>query len=125
MYKFTGILFRFADDQGTMWRDIGQRIPTFLQQSGFVDIRHNPRATVCGTWAGEHGIEGKENMLGIIRGLKTPMLKAGGYGVVASEAEFDDMVEALGKEFDAMPGSQIVWSMFMAQKPFDIVESKA
>lgn len=125
MSKFTELLFKLGDDQGTMWRDIGQRMPYFLESSGFVNIRHNPRATVCGAWAGEHGIAGKENMLGIVRGLKVPMLKAGGYGIVTSEAEFDVMVEELGKEFDAMPGSQVVFTMYTAQKPVDLVRAKA
>lgn len=115
--KLTELLFRLAEDQGTMWRDIAQRIPTFLEQSGFINVRRNPRAIVCGAWAGQHGIDGKENMLGVIRGLKSPMLKGGGYGVVASEAEFDALVEQMEKEYDDIPGSQTIWTMFLAQKP--------
>ncbi|KXN83905.1 hypothetical protein AN958_00985 [Leucoagaricus sp. SymC.cos] len=123
--KVTELIYKLADDQGTLWRDVCQRIPIFLQQTGFVNIRRNSRATVCGDWAGEHGIEGKENLLAVVRGLKIPISKAGGYGVVSSEVEFDDLVTALGKEYDNTPGSQMVWTMFTAQKPFDIGNAEA
>ncbi|KAJ3564974.1 hypothetical protein NP233_g7937 [Leucocoprinus birnbaumii] len=125
MNKISELLLKISDDQGTMWCEIGQRIPSFLERSGFVNIRHNPRATVCGAWAGEHGVAGRDNMLGVFRGLKSPVLNAGGYGVVTSEVEFDSIIEELGKEYDARPGSQVVWTLYTAQKPLDIVKAKA
>ncbi|KAF9455050.1 S-adenosyl-L-methionine-dependent methyltransferase [Macrolepiota fuliginosa MF-IS2] len=116
--RFTDLLFALSDDRGTLWRDISQRIPTLLNQSSFVNVHRLSRATVCGDWAGQHGIDGKENMLAVVRSLKIPILQGGGYGMVTSEAEYDELVEQINREYDTIPGSQIVWTMFVAQKPF-------
>lgn len=122
--KHLELLYRFSNDQGTMWRDITSRIPDFLQQSGFVDLHQDTRSTPLGAWAGQDGIDGKENLLTIMRGIKTPILKGGGYGIVGSEAEYDELVEEVSGELDDTPGSKTLWTMFWAQKPVERTEYK-
>jgi len=115
--KHLETLYRLADKQGTMWRNITKRIPGFLKESGFINLRQDVRKTPLGAWAGQDGVDGKENLLGLMHGLKTPMLTSGGLGLVNSEAEYDQLVEEASEEFDSTQGSATTWVMFWAHKP--------
>lgn len=122
--KHREVLYRHSDRQETMWRNVTKRIPDFLKQSGFINLHRDARATPLGVWAGRDGIDARENVLSIFRGLKTPILKGGGYGIINSEAEYDSLLEGIREEFDHTPGSEAVWVMFWAQKPKEFVQSK-
>lgn len=115
--RFQELLYKSSDARGTMGRDITKRLPVFLEQGGFINLHQDARQTPLGAWAGQDGIDGRDNMLEVIRGLKTPMLKAGGFGIVGSEAEYDELVEQIQRELDDTPGCGWAWVMFWAQKP--------
>ncbi|XP_006458605.1 hypothetical protein AGABI2DRAFT_176878 [Agaricus bisporus var. bisporus H97] len=115
--KHWDLLCKFSHDVGIMYRDLTTKLPEFLKQSGFVDIHEDTRGTPLGTWANQDGIDAKDNLLGVLRGLKTPILKGGGYGVVESEVEYDELLKEIEKEMDATPGSTALWTMFWARKP--------
>jgi hypothetical protein len=117
--KHTDMLYKWSDDIGIMYRDIAIQIPKFLEQSGFVDIHENTRGYPMGVWAGQDGVDGKENTLGVLKGHKTPILRGGGYGVVESEVEYDELLDEIGREMDVTPGSTAVWTMFWARKPIE------
>jgi hypothetical protein len=117
--KHTDMLYKWSDDIGIMYRDLTIQIPKFLKRSGFVDIHQDTRGTPMGVWAGQDGVEGKENTLGVLRGLKTPILRGGGYGVVESECKYDELLDEIGREMDVTPGSTALWTMFWARKPFE------
>jgi SAM-dependent methyltransferase len=117
--KHLDLIYRFSDDIGIMYRDITKQLPNFLKRSGFVDIHQDTRSTPLGIWANQYGVDGKENVLGVLRGLKTPILRGGGYGVVQSEDEYDELLEEISKEIDMTPGSTALWTMFWARKPFE------
>jgi hypothetical protein len=102
-----------------MHRDITIQLPDFLKQSGFFDIHENTRGTPLGAWANQDGIDGKKNLLGVVRWLKAPVLRGGGYGVIWSEVEYDELEEEISKEVDVTPGSTALWTMFWARKPFE------
>ncbi|KAF9455049.1 S-adenosyl-L-methionine-dependent methyltransferase [Macrolepiota fuliginosa MF-IS2] len=119
--KHRELLYRHSDRQGTMWRNIAKCMPDFLKQSGFVNLHQDVRKTPLGVWAGRDGIDARDNVLSLLRGLKTPILKGGGYGVVESESEYDGLVAEIQEEIDHTPGSEAVWSMFWAQKPEECV----
>lgn len=122
--KHREMVYRLSDEQGTMWRDIAKQIPGFLKQSGFINLHYDSRKTPFGAWAGKDGIDGRENLLELMRGLKTPILKGGGYGIIKTEAEYDELVEEIRNEMDNIPGSGTVWTMFWAQKPEGLAQSK-
>lgn len=50
------------------------------------------------------------------RSLKTPVLNAGGLGVVSSEAEFDELMEELERECESTEGCGVEFTYFVARK---------
>ncbi|KAF7777622.1 hypothetical protein Agabi119p4_3694 [Agaricus bisporus var. burnettii] len=116
--KHRDILSKLSDDLGMMFSDIAIKLPDFLKQSGFVDIHEDTFGTPLGAWANRDGIDGKENLLSLFQAFKTPILRGGGYGVIRSEAEYDELLEEIEKEVDMTPGSTTLWTMFWARKPF-------
>lgn len=115
--KHFEMIYRLSDIQGTMWRNITKRLPDFLKESGFINLHQDPRRTPVGAWAGKDGVVGKKNLLGALRGMKAPILKNGGLGLVSSEAEYDKLLEEVSEESEAIEGSGLTWVMFWAQKP--------
>ncbi|EKM83130.1 hypothetical protein AGABI1DRAFT_53852 [Agaricus bisporus var. burnettii JB137-S8] len=115
--KQLDLFYRFSDDIGMMHRDITIRLPDFLKQSDFVNVHEDTRGSPLGAWANQDGIDGKNNLMGVLRFLRAPVLRGGGYGIIESEAEYDELVEEISKELDMTPGSEAVWTMFWAQKP--------
>ncbi|KAF7777839.1 hypothetical protein Agabi119p4_3911 [Agaricus bisporus var. burnettii] len=115
--KYWDLLCKFGDDAGLMFRDLAIKLPDFLKQSGFVDIHEDTFGTPLGAWANRDGVDGKDDILGILQGFKTPILRGGGYGVVGSEAEYDGLIEEIEKEVDVTYGSTALWTTFWARKP--------
>ncbi|KAJ7219565.1 S-adenosyl-L-methionine-dependent methyltransferase [Mycena pura] len=92
-------------------------MPQMLEDAGFVDIHSVSRFQRMGRWAGESGAVQKRNHIEIFRGMKTPVLQAGGFGYVFSEAEYDALVDGLDQEWDEVPGTQKEMFMLWARKP--------
>jgi hypothetical protein len=115
--KHLDLFYKLSDDLGMMHRDIAIQLPDFLEQSGFIDIHQDTRGTPLGAWANQDGVDGKKNLLGVVRWLKAPVLRGGGYGVVRSDAEYDELAEEIAKEVDVTRGSMALWTMFWARKP--------
>ncbi|KAJ7047079.1 S-adenosyl-L-methionine-dependent methyltransferase [Mycena alexandri] len=88
-----------------------------LTQAGFVDIRTESRFEEMGKWAGEVGVANRMVQVEMFRGLKTPVLQAGGFGYVSSEAEYEALLQGLQKEWDEIPGSKKEVIIFWARKP--------
>lgn len=96
--------------------DCSTYITNMLLQTGFVNVRIEERSIPLGKWAGEQGVNGANNFIGVFRGMKTPILKAGGLGFVRSEVEFDRLLDAVEREWDETPGAEIRFNIFYAQK---------
>ncbi|KAJ6548614.1 S-adenosyl-L-methionine-dependent methyltransferase [Mycena capillaripes] len=92
-------------------------MPAMLEDAGFVDIHRESRMKHIGKWAGTTGVSNKVNHVAVLRGIKTPILNAGGYGYVSSEAEYDALLEGLEKEWDEVPGTEKEFIIFWAKKP--------
>ncbi|KAJ7574879.1 S-adenosyl-L-methionine-dependent methyltransferase [Mycena floridula] len=92
-------------------------IPDMLAQAGFVDIHIEGRVPCMGKWAGEQGIQNRDNHIGIFRGQKTPILEAGGFGFISTEVEYDELVAGMEKEWDEVPGTSQAFYIFWARKP--------
>ncbi|KAF7322474.1 hypothetical protein HMN09_00025800 [Mycena chlorophos] len=108
--------------QRNLHAECARDMPRLLANAGFVDIRQESREIRVGKWAGENGVAMKKNYLQVLQGMKTPILQAGGFGIVSSEAEFEALVEGLGHEWE-VPRVEKDFEFFVywAQKP-DLVE---
>ncbi|KAJ6457964.1 S-adenosyl-L-methionine-dependent methyltransferase [Mycena sanguinolenta] len=73
--------------------DCAAHMQEMLEEAGFVDIQVEERVQCIGKWAGEDGVANAINHSGVFRGVKTPILAAGGYGKIATEAEYDPLIE--------------------------------
>jgi hypothetical protein len=56
--------------------------------------------------------------------MKTPILQAGGYGVVQSEKEFDDLLDAVEAEWEQTPDAYMEFFVFTARKPEELEEQQ-
>ena len=97
--------------------DCVDRIPALLESAGFVDIRTHRRSISLGAWAGKWGCDARDNYIGVFRGMKTPILKAGGLGLIKTEDEFDNLIDNVKNEWDETSGSALDFYIFTAQKP--------
>ena len=70
-----------------------------------------------GESAGESGREARTNFTDVVSIFKTLMLNAGGFGIVATEDEFDQNVMKMEEEWKQSDGVVEVF-IFCAQKPF-------
>ncbi|KAJ6525726.1 S-adenosyl-L-methionine-dependent methyltransferase [Mycena capillaripes] len=116
MEKLTAMYRRVAEARN-LYVDCAYDIPTMLEEAGFVDIRRESRMQLMGKWAGDIGAANAKNHVGVLRGIKTPVLEAGGFGYVTSEAEYDELLNGLEKEWDEIPGSDKEFVIICARKP--------
>lgn len=100
--------------------DCALRLPRFLETVGFRSLAIETRLFPLGSWAGKAGIIHRQNMAGVHRGMKTTVLQNGGFGIVASEDEFDRLIETVEREWDEIEGSEIAFTTIIAQKPADV-----
>ncbi|KAJ7219561.1 S-adenosyl-L-methionine-dependent methyltransferase [Mycena pura] len=110
-------LYRAVARSRNLYVDCAYDMPKMLEAAGFIDVRSESRMQCMGKWAGENGAAMHSNHVGVLRGIKTPVLQAGGYGLVSSEAEFDALVEGLAKEWEEAPGCDKEFIVFWARKP--------
>ncbi|KAF8164766.1 hypothetical protein B0H34DRAFT_686476 [Crassisporium funariophilum] len=96
--------------------DCATYIPSMLRQAGFMNIHVEERSIPLGKWAGQHGVNGATNFIGVFRAMKTPILKSGGLGMVKTEDEFDCLLNEVEREWDDTPGAEIKFYIFYAQK---------
>ncbi|KAJ6502234.1 hypothetical protein C8R45DRAFT_613009 [Mycena sanguinolenta] len=116
MEKLTAMFRRVAEARN-LYVDCAYDIPKMLEEAGFVDIQSESRMQLMGKWAGEIGVANAKNHVGVLRGMKTPVLEAGGYGYVTSEIEYDELLNGLAKEWDEIPGIERDFIIIWARKP--------
>ncbi|KAF8174321.1 S-adenosyl-L-methionine-dependent methyltransferase [Mycena galopus ATCC 62051] len=110
-------LTRCLTKSRNLYVDCASHMPEMLEKAGFVDVKAEGRILRMGKWAGEDGIAAAINHAAMFRGTKTPVLQAGGYGKVATESEFDALMDGMEKEWDEIPGTQSEYITFWARKP--------
>jgi ubiquinone/menaquinone biosynthesis C-methylase UbiE len=116
MEKLTA-MYRRITEARNLYVDCTHGISKMLEEAGFVDIRSESRAQSMGKWAGEIGVANGANYTGVLRGIKAPVLEAGGFGYVTSEAEYDELLDGLEREWDEIPGTKKQFIIFWARKP--------
>ncbi|KAJ6579501.1 hypothetical protein DFH09DRAFT_1275858 [Mycena vulgaris] len=115
-------MYRCLTKSRNLYADCAEAIPSMLEAAGFVDIRRESQMAQAGKWAGELGVANRVHHAGVFRVIKTPVLKAGGYGHVTSEEEYDSLLEGAEREWDETPtaqnpGSQREFFIVWARKP--------
>ena len=98
-------------------RDLPDYSARNFEERGFTDITVEERSIPLGSWAGVRGCQARDNYLDVFRGMKTPVLRAGGLGFIKSEEEYDDMIAELEKEWDTTEGASIEFFIIYAKKP--------
>ncbi|EIM91400.1 uncharacterized protein STEHIDRAFT_49603 [Stereum hirsutum FP-91666 SS1] len=96
--------------------DVIDELPRLVEEGGFVKVTVDKRTAPLGRLGGPQGRDIAKNFLGVFAAMKTPVLAAGGFGIVASEAEFDELIEATRKEWDEFEGAQIEFVAVYGQK---------
>jgi len=109
------IVFALSEHRG-MFQYCAKHIPKMLEDNEFENIQSEDFATPLGKWAGQLGIDGSANFINLWRSIKTPVLNAGGFGLVDSEKMYDKLMDDLEREWDEIPGSETRWSITCAQK---------
>ncbi|CAK5277595.1 unnamed protein product [Mycena citricolor] len=109
-------LYRRICELRSLYVDCAYDMPKLLHEAGFVDIQKETRDQCMGSWGGPDGEVMRLNHVGVLRGIKTPVLQAGGFGIVSSEAEFDELLDGLDKEWEENPGMTKEFMIFWARK---------
>ncbi|KZP13759.1 S-adenosyl-L-methionine-dependent methyltransferase [Athelia psychrophila] len=86
----------------------------WLKQAGFTNIRTEMRRMPMN---GNGGRPIRENICRVYMAMKTPAMKAGGFGFVRSETEYEDLVQAYGEEVAVTDNAAVLSYMISAQKP--------
>ncbi|KAJ7619886.1 S-adenosyl-L-methionine-dependent methyltransferase [Mycena rosella] len=115
-------MFRCLVKSRNLYIDCAKDMPRMLEEAGFVDVQCKSRMPKIGKWAGELGVANGITNAGVLRGIKTPILKAGGYGKVTSETEYDSLLDGVQREWDEAPTAenpdiQKEFNIFWARKP--------
>ena len=69
-----------------------------------------------GRSAGQYGVDGNKDLMGVMYAMKTPVSKAGGLGFVSDEEEYDEVVAKTSKEWYENNALQDTFT-FTARKP--------
>lgn len=96
--------------------DVVVEVPRLVEDGGFKDVTTERRTVPIGGWAGSQGRDASDSFIGAFVGMKSPILHAGGFGIVSSETEFDELIEATRKEWDTFEGAHIEIVVVYGQK---------
>ncbi|KZT21552.1 S-adenosyl-L-methionine-dependent methyltransferase [Neolentinus lepideus HHB14362 ss-1] len=100
--------------------DCSVQLPKMLEETGYKNVRVEEYKLPAGRWAGQEGIDVRDNFISVFRGMKTPILKAGGLGYVNSEEEYDQWMDDMAKEWDDMEGTTVDICVCYAQKALEV-----
>ncbi|TFY69101.1 hypothetical protein EVJ58_g602 [Rhodofomes roseus] len=114
--KFNALSRTAATARGLVL-DCAALIPDMLRQAGFTQISVEPTLIPLGSNGGELAADARKNWMGAFRGVKTPVLKAGGFGHVGSEADFDLMMDKMENEWQTSPNAELQNNVICARKP--------
>ncbi len=112
---FKELLKRVVELRGIegFWPNGSTKWQRYAKEAGFEDIRVAWHYTPIGRWAGQDGVDGKKNKLGLLQGSKRAMIDFG----LVDEKEFDELFEQVDQEMDSQAGTRARYIMICAQKP--------
>lgn len=98
--------------------EVADHLPEWIGKAGFVNLKIEKRRLPLGTsWAGESSALGAKAANGFWNGIKGPVMKGGGFGLVSNEEEYDALVGDILRLCEETPGTYWPISVFTAQKP--------
>ncbi|TDL17657.1 S-adenosyl-L-methionine-dependent methyltransferase [Rickenella mellea] len=115
--KHEALRIALYEKQGLMY-DCAAQLPRMLREAGFVNVAERERPAYVGKDAGPYGMLGKQVLEGAFRGMKTPVMKAGGLGIISSEHEFDELIDELDNEWEKAGCTRYAFNLVCAQKPY-------
>ncbi|KAB5593271.1 S-adenosyl-L-methionine-dependent methyltransferase [Ceratobasidium theobromae] len=96
--------------------NVTDHLADMVRAAGFKDVKEDGRNIVMSSRNGKMGRDAWMNQYLAFKGLKTPMLKAGGLNLVQTEGEFDQMIEDMGREWEEK-GGECGYVVICARKP--------
>lgn len=98
--------------------NVTDHLDEMVRAAGFVNVKRDARNIPMTSRNGQLGRDAWMNQYLAFKGLKTPMLKAGGLDYVRSEGEFDQMIEDMGREWEEK-GAECGYVIVCARKPLN------
>ncbi|KAB5591782.1 S-adenosyl-L-methionine-dependent methyltransferase [Ceratobasidium theobromae] len=98
--------------------NVTDHLADMVRAAGFKDVKEDGRNIVMSSRNGKVGRDAWTNQYLAFKGLKTPMLKAGGLNFVQTEGEFDQMIEDMGREWEEK-GGECGYVVVCARKPLN------
>lgn len=87
--------------------------------TNFINITTEKRSVPIGAWAGQPGIDGRNNLIAVFRAMKTAILQSEGLGSIITEDELDQLIDAMEKEWDETEGAEMEIYIVYAQRPIN------
>ncbi|KAG8770119.1 hypothetical protein FRC12_004507 [Ceratobasidium sp. 428] len=98
--------------------NVTDHLADMVRAAGFTSVKEDARNIVMSSRNGQIGLDAWTNQYLAFKGLKTPMLNAGGLNYVRSEGEFDQMIEDMGREWEEK-GGECGYVVVCARKPLN------
>ncbi|KIK66229.1 hypothetical protein GYMLUDRAFT_157904 [Collybiopsis luxurians FD-317 M1] len=95
--------------------DLGIYLPPILEEAGFVDVRCETRHASIGR-SGGNGYSSEEYR-DAWKGMQQPALDSGGYGVVRTGEEFEELLEGSTREWNNSNEARCTFYTILARKP--------
>lgn len=80
--------------------DCGEHLPALLHEAGFVDVQKKAVKVRLGDAGGVQGLKAAACRIGAFRGMRDSVLIDGGYGIIDSPEEFDDLLNHVREEWE-------------------------
>ncbi|KIK66220.1 hypothetical protein GYMLUDRAFT_38034 [Collybiopsis luxurians FD-317 M1] len=95
--------------------NLGVYLPSILEEAGFVNVRCETRHMSIGK-SGDSGYLSEE-WRDLWKGIKQPLLDSGGYGLVQTGEEFEEILEGATLEWDNSNEAGCTYHTILARKP--------
>ncbi|KAF9072813.1 hypothetical protein BDP27DRAFT_1417875 [Rhodocollybia butyracea] len=97
--------------------NLGVYLPNLLEKVGFIDIHCETRHVPIRRSLNNDGLNRSKHWYDVWMGMKTPILAGGGYGIVKTEAEFDQLLQGCLNEWDESNEASSTYYIIVARKP--------
>lgn len=114
--KYVSLLEKLFTARGLLLH-CSRQLPDMLRRAGFERIAIETKTIPLGKWGGSVGMDARDNFMGVFRGMKTPILRSGGFGFVETEDDWEMWMNAMEQEWDETPGAEIPFTLFCGMKP--------
>ncbi|KAF9073089.1 hypothetical protein BDP27DRAFT_1417548 [Rhodocollybia butyracea] len=100
--------------------DLDVYLPKLLAKKGFIDIHCEDRKVHIRESVDNDGLNRSKQFHDLWMGIKTPVLAGGGFGIVGSDNEFDQLLEGCLKEWNESDKAYNTFYSIVARKPVEL-----